>query len=186
MAMGEMMGITPTYDVNKCDGGGMGGNWIWIILFILLLGGNGGGLFGGGNSATNAVNTDFQFANLGSKIDSVNGQVFGLSKDIYQGFAQTAAQTAAGFCAVERNIDAVRYEAAQNTCAITSAIHADGEATRALINANTMQELRDQLQASQFQLSQMSQTANLVNQLKPCAIPAYLTCSPYDNGCGTC
>ena len=96
-------------------------------------------------------------------------------------------------CGINRNIDAVRHEGAQNTCAITNAIHAEGEATRALINANTMQELRDKLEARDrdilardFQLSQLSQNAYLVNELRPCAKPAYITCSPYTTafGCG--
>ena len=95
---------------------------------------------------------------------------------------------------INRNIDAVRYEGAQNTCAITNAIHAEGEATRALISANTMQELRDKLEARDrdvmvrdFQLSQLSQTASLVGELRPVAKPAYITCSPYTTapfGCG--
>ena len=94
---------------------------------------------------------------------------------------------------INRNIDAVRYEGAQNTCAITNAIHAEGEATRALINANTMQDLRDKLEARDrdvmvrdFQLSQLSQTASLVGELRPVAKPAYITCSPYTTtfGCG--
>ena len=94
-------------------------------------------------------------------------------------------------CGINRNIDAVRYEGAQNTCAITNAIHAEGEATRALINANTMQDLRDKLEARDrdilardFQLSQLSQNAYLVNELRPCAKPAYITCSPYTTACG--
>ena len=99
-------------------------------------------------------------------------------------------------CETNRNIDAVRYEGAQNTCAITTAIHAEGEATRALINANTMQELRDRLEARDrdvmvrdFQLSQQAQSAALVSELRPCAKPAYITCSPYTTagyGCGSC
>lgn len=95
-----------------------------------------------------------------------------------------------------RNIDAVRYENSKNTCEITNAIHAEGEATRALINANTVQELRDRLEARDrdilardFQLSQLAQNQYLVNTIKPCPIPAYLTTSPYASvnpcGCGT-
>ena len=59
-----------------------------------------------------------------------------------------------------------------------------------------MQELRDKLEARDrdvlmrdFQLSQLSQSANLVNELRPCAKPAYITCSPYTThnfGCGAC
>lgn len=46
-------------------------------------------------------------------------------------------------------------------------------------------------------LSQSAQTANIVNQLRPCPVPAYLTCNPfgcnggftgygygYNDGCG--
>jgi hypothetical protein len=99
-------------------------------------------------------------------------------------------------CETNRNIDSVRYEASKNTCDITSAIHAEGEATRALINANTMQALRDKLAdkdrdllAANFQLSQQAQNSYLVGELRPCAKPAYITCSPYtsypyNNGCG--
>jgi hypothetical protein len=79
-----------------------------------------------------------------------------------------------------------RYAAAQNTCDITEAIHQEGERTRALINANTMQDLRDRLEAkntellgANFQLSQCSQNAYLVNTLRPIPQPAYLTASPY-------
>ena len=99
-------------------------------------------------------------------------------------------------CETNRNIDAVRYEGSKNTCEITKAIHDEGEATRALINANLMQELRDKLEARDrdimtrdIQLSQLSQNAYLVNELRPCAKPAYITCSPYTTtsfGCGTC
>jgi hypothetical protein len=84
-------------------------------------------------------------------------------------------------------LDATRYENAQNTCNIVNAIREDGEATRALINANTMQDLRDRLAdkdrdllSAQFQISQQAQTTNIVNQVVPKAVPAYLTCSPYE------
>lgn len=89
-------------------------------------------------------------------------------------------------CETNRNIDAVRTDNYKNTCDIVNAIRTDGETTRALINQNTMQELRDKLEAkdrsllsANFQLSQQAQNAYLVNQLKPCPIPAYLTASPY-------
>ena len=99
-------------------------------------------------------------------------------------------------CETNRNIDALRFEDSKNTCEITKAIHAEGELTRALINSNTMQELRDKLEARDrdimtrdIQLSQLSQNAYLINELRPCAKPAYITCSPYTTssfGCGTC
>lgn len=95
-------------------------------------------------------------------------------------------------CETNRNIDAVRAENYKNTCEITTAIHAEAEATRALMTANVMQELRDQLQAAQLQLGNLSQTQNIINAVRPFPQPAYITCSPYtsangfgcNNGCG--
>ena len=87
-----------------------------------------------------------------------------------------------------RNIDSLKAENFKNTCEITTAIHAEGEATRALINANTMQELRDKLQNAQYQIDNMTQTQQLVGILRPFPTPAYITCSPYTSantcGCG--
>lgn len=71
--------------------------------------------------------------------------------------------------------------------------------TRALINQNTTQALRDKLadadrdlQTARFQLSQQAQNATLIDALRPCPIPAYLACSPYtsfsnsNSGCSNC
>lgn len=73
-------------------------------------------------------------------------------------------------CDIKSNIAENRYAAEQNACAITNAIHQEGEQTRALINANTMQDLRDRLDAkntellgANFQLSQCAQNQYLVN-----------------------
>lgn len=80
----------------------------------------------------------------------------------------------------------------KNTCEITTAIHAEGEATRALINQNTMQDLRDRLAEKdkdnlqlQFQTNQQAQNMLLINTLRPFPIPSYPTCSPYTEGAGT-
>lgn len=97
-------------------------------------------------------------------------------------------------CQTNHNIDAVRYDNAQNTAAIVNALHAENEQTRALINANEMQNLRDrledkdrQLQAANFQISQQAQTSSIVEQLQPMPKPAYMVSSPYSTypyGCG--
>lgn len=97
----------------------------------------------------------------------------GVQRDLCTGFnavtsaiAQSRFDTQNCCCETNRNIDSVRFENAQNTCAITNAIHAEGEQTRALINANTMQDLRDKLAekdrdvlARDFKLSQLNQNA---------------------------
>ena len=61
-------------------------------------------------------------------------------------------------CSTNRNIDALANQVSMDTCAIKEAIFRDGEQTRALINANTMQELRDKLNAAEMALSNSAQT----------------------------
>lgn len=62
---------------------------------------------------------------------------------------------------------------------------------------NKIDTLRAEKSALELGLSQSAQTANIVNQLRPCPVPAYLTCNPfgcnggftgygygYNDGCG--
>lgn len=97
-------------------------------------------------------------------------------------------------CETNRNLDSVRSEAYKNTCEITNAIRSEGELTRALINQNTMQELRDRLEDRDRQLlyaniqsSQYAQTGTLIEAIRPVSKPAYITCSPYaaNTGCNS-
>lgn len=192
--MEGMNGVMPVYEVNKgynMDGFGGGGSWCWIFLFLLLLGGN--GMWGGNNQ----INNDFLYTNLKNTVDTgftqTANQNFGLQKDLCQGFAGISQgianlgyQTQSCCCDLKQEISNVRAEAFKNTCEITNAIHAEGEATRALITQNTIQELRDNLQAAQLQLGNLSQTADIIKAVRPFPQPAYITCSPYQsaNSCG--
>lgn len=67
-----------------------------------------------------------------------------------------------------------------------TAILNDGEQTRALIQGNTIQALRDsnnelqrQLTVYQLTAQNQAQTTSLVDTLLPRAVPAYPSCSPY-------
>lgn len=184
------------------------GSWFWIVVLFLFMFGSGNGLFNGGGSAlTRAEMTDgFNNQSVLRKLDGITQGLcdgfYAMNTGMLNGFNTVGSQIAENrfaaqqcCCETNRNIDSVRYEASKNTCEITSAIHAEGEATRALINANTMQALRDKLEdkdrelmTANFQLSQQAQSANLIAELRPCAKPAYITCSPYQarnfGGCG--
>lgn len=46
---------------------------------------------------------------------------------------------------------------------------------------NKNQDLRDRVQTLEFAASQQLQTRNLIDQLRPCAVPAYPSCSPYQS-----
>lgn len=213
--------ITAENDVMNT--GCMGGSWFWIIiLFLFMFWGNGGNATQ--NALTRAELCEgFNFNQLENGQRAIERGICDLGYATQQGFSNVQYRMMDGFngverdlctgfngvqsaiadsrfaaqqccCETNRNIDAVRYENSKHTCDITTAIHAEGEATRALINANTMQDLRDRLadrdrdlMTANFQLSQQAQSANLINELRPCPIPAYPSCSPYQVfGWGQC
>lgn len=182
--------------------GGANGTWIWVFfLFFLLAWGGGGFGFGNGAATQGAITRsdmcqEFNFNDL-------QRSVLGIQNGICDGFYAQNTTMLNGFnavgnqlqenrfasqqccCETNRNIDSLKYENAKNTCDIISAIKADGDATRAAMTQNTIQELRDKLQDAKFENSQFMQNQYLVNQLQPVARPAYITCSPYvANGCG--
>ena len=144
------------------DENGWGGGAWWIIILFLFMFGMGGGGWGWGNRGNDALTRaemqqGFDTQEITRKLDGLS---YGMCDGFYaqnttmlNGFAGVTtavrdAQFAAQQCCCEtnRNIDAVRYDAQKNTCDITTAIHAEGEATRALIQKNEMQNLRDRLQ----------------------------------------
>lgn len=179
--------------VTDGDRDDFGGGWFWIVVLFLFM--NGGmGMWGNAAAQGALTRADiFDGFNYNQLENAVRGVQSGLCDGFYaqnttmlNGFAgTTSAITDVGYrmqnccCETNRNIDAVRAENYKNTCEITNAIHEEGEATRALINHNTMQELRDNLQAAQLQLGNLSQTQTLISQLRPFPQPAYITCSPY-------
>ena len=200
--MESMNGIQPMYDLadrNNNEWGG--GYWIWIILLFFLFGGNWGN---NGNLQNDALmNQEFIKRDLFNTNQNVSSQGYQNSRDILEsryttqlGLQNLGQQNQECCCATQRAIDGVNTQSFKNTCDITTAIHSEGEATRALINANTMQELRDKLAdrdrdllTANFQLSQQAQSANIINTLQPTPKPAYITCSPYYaynnmTGCG--
>ena len=201
----------------------MNNPFIYLVWLALL--GNGGifGNRGAGDAAVQGAITRSDLFE-GFNNQDVNGQLRGITNGICDGFyaintglkdgfygnqaaikdgfyATQAGITELGYamkdccCTTNRNIDSVRYDMSKGFCDVAGVIHAEGEATRALINANTMQALRDKLADKDrdvlirdFQLSQQAQNAALIAELRPCAKPAYITCSPYTTqsfcGCG--
>lgn len=214
MGMENGLSVADALALDKSDGE-FGGNGAWMMMFLFFLlawGGNGFGGWGNGNAAQGALTRgelcqDMNFQSLENAVRGVQSGLcdgfYAMNTGMLNGFygvnnaiqqAQFAAQQCC--CETNRNIDAVRYENAKNTCDIVNAIKADGDATRALMTQNAMQSLRDQLQTANFQLSQQAQNATLINAIRPTPVPAYVTCSPYEsnmyasgcyrnvNGCG--
>lgn len=170
--------------------------------------GNNGFGGGGANSpgfqgyATRSdINDGFLFNGIDNGIQNLQTQLCNCCSDINgniaSGFSSTQLGMSQGFngvqaqmaqlgynmqdccCQTQRAIDGVNYNMAKNTCDIVNAGNANTQRIIDTIQADKIDSLRTELQSAQLQLSQLSQTANIVNQIKPCPIPAYLSCSPY-------
>ena len=184
-------------DIAAANGGMNNEMWNnpFIYLVWLAVLGN-GGLFGNRNgygdaAVQGAITRSDLFEGFNNQ--DVNGQLRGITNGLCDGFYATRQGISdLGFaikdccCTTNRNIDALRFDMTKGFCDVAGVIHAEGEATRALINSNTMQALRDKLadrdrdvMIRDFQLSQQAQNAALISELRPCAKPAYITCSPY-------
>lgn len=200
-------------DDGMTTGGCSGWYLVFFLFFLLAWGGNGWGGFSGGNAANAALTRaelydGFNNQTVVRKLDGINqGLCDGfyaqnttmlqgmnnIGRDLCQGFAAVnAGINQARFdaqqccCNTLRAIEGINYNNAKNTCDIVRAIEKDGDATRALIVSNTIQDLRDrltskdqELQSANFQISQISQTNNIVNAVKPCPQPAYVVGNPY-------
>lgn len=140
--------------------------------------------------------------NLNTASDIGVGQGFcGVDKSIMQsdfhnqaGFNSLTNQLASCCCELGRGQENIKYALAQSTNDIMVAADKNTDRIINYLTQSELQSLRTELQSAQFQLSQLSQTSNIVNQLMPVAKPAYITCSPYAaafgypyggyNGCG--
>lgn len=169
--------------------GGMGGDWLAIIVLFALFanGGWGGAGYGGGNNlgyelgrvaTTNDVASGFNnSAVLGNLNDLKLGQS-SLQNTLCQGFNSISREISDCCCGTQRAID---------------------ESTNRILGFLTNEKisgLQAENAALTAQLSQNAQTRTLIDALRPTAVPAYITCSPYQsvfgfgnyggygNGCG--
>lgn len=201
VSLGDAMLLGQRNGYGGCDG--MGAMWnnpfVYLIWLAFFGGGNGGFGFGGGNGALTRAELQMGLDNQDVKA-GIRGIQQGLADGFYAnnttaltGFNGIQRDLCAGFSGVTAGLTQLGYQQQQCCCEIKGAIHAEGEATRALITENIIQGLRDrivakdqELQTANFQLSQQAQSAALVNALRPVPIPAYITASPYTTGYTGC
>ena len=168
--------------------GGGGGLLILVILFLFFFMGGRGGMAENGALTRAEMQQGFDTQEITRKLDGITN---GLSDGFYaqnttmmNGFAGvTAAVKEAQFaaqnccCETNRNIDGVRYDTQKNTCDIITAIHAEGEATRNLMQQNEIQALRDRIQRAELHEAM-------------CGVVRYPTTTAYTSGgnpfCGGC
>ena len=179
-------------------------NWLlWIVVLFALFSGNGFGWGNRGESiATQAdLQRGFDTNTIVNKLDGISNGICDASYALNNSIKDNAYATQSAIsglgaqmcnccCGIERNIDSVRYENARNTCDIINNATANTQKILDKLCETEINNLRTDLQSAQLQISQLSQTSNIVNSLRPTPIPAYITCSPYQaqmfgfNGCG--
>ena len=166
------------------DSFGNNGAW-WLILFMMFaFGGNGWGN-GWGNNGWNNLNNDIDNRFLERDVFATNQNVSNTGAFTNQNVSNSACQT-------QRDVLENRYTN-QLGIQIKNTAHQEGEATRALITQNMIDNLRDQLAATREQLTNArsanlansimadnaAQTQTLISSLLPRPVPAYPSASPY-------
>lgn len=127
--------------------------------------------------------------------NQINQGICNLGYNIQGGFNQIGHQISDCCCETRAAIADVKYANERNTCDIQNTINnstrdiIDSQrcGTDRILNFLTQQELnqlRAENQGLRFQASQAAQNAYLVNELRPTARPAYITCSPYESSFG--
>ena len=82
-------------------------------------------------------------------------------------------------CDLEKANMQNRFDAQVYNCNTLQAIDKLGDRIIDYLSADKLQTLRDENQALRLAASQAKQNEYLVNELRPCPIPAYITCNPY-------
>lgn len=151
--------------------GMMGGNWWIVLLFLVLFGAGGMGGFGGRQAATtDELSAGFNFSGVNSKLNEIGASVTAEGRTTDNAIATLGYQTL-------DQTSKLSAQLAECCCNTQQAIHAEGEATRAMIRENEIQTLRDQMQGLQ-----LSQALCGVPKVSPYGYAMY----PTFGACGTC
>ena len=175
------------------------GEGIWGIIMLLIVAGlfSGNGFGWGGNRGNVANDTLLGEEFIKRDIFNTNQNVSATSCQTQRDVLENRFNCSQNACATQKEILQNRYDTSlglanvnkdillgnQNLqaqlsnccCDLKTAIHAEGEATRNMMQQDKIDQLREQVNASNLAL--FGQT--LVNQILPRSIPAYPSCSPY-------
>lgn len=176
------MEMTPAdYAAINSNDGMFGGNGIWFLALLFLFGGNGFG-WGGRNQAatTDELSAGFNFAGINNKLNEIVAGQAGINQNLSNAICSSTYELAGKIdnccCQTQNLIGQVRYDMAVGNGDLKAAIHAEGEATRAMIQQNKIETLQQQVY--QLQLAQATCGIPKINQF---AWGVY----PYTCGCNT-
>lgn len=132
--------------------------------------------------------------------------VQGLSSQLANCCCDIRQQIADCCCTTQRGIDGINYNMAMNTNALQNtmcnntrdiiesnnanyrALHDEIVANKLEAKNDRIAEQQNEINALRLAASQAKQNSYLVNELRPCPVPAYITCNPYQsyNPCNPC
>lgn len=152
------------------------------------------------NNAINGVNQNISNCCCNTQTAMLQG-FNGVDKSLCSGFnSVNSGISNLGFqlqqccCDTQKEIIESRNQAYKNTCDIINAGNANTQRIIDHLTQNEIQSLRTELQSAQLQLSNNAQTQTLINQLRPCPVPAFPACPTnglfngygygYSNNCG--
>lgn len=181
------------------DGFGDGyGMWFWIIIILFFACGNNG--WGNRNNGESPlISEEFIKRDIFNTNQNVSTTGCQTQRDVLEnryttqlGLCNLGSQMQNCCCETQKEILQNRYDNALQTQTLSSQmaqcccnLRAEGLAnTQKILDKlceNEITQLRTDLQSAQLQISQLSQTNNIINSLRPTPIPAYLTCSPYES-----
>ena len=195
---------------------GFFGDGIWGIIMLLIIAGlfSGNG-FGWGNRGNgmiandNLLGEEFIKRDIFNTNQNVSNTACQTQRDVLENRYNLGSQIqenrfncSQNACATQKEILQNRYDNALQTNTLQAQIQncccdlkAEGLAnTQKILDKlcdNEINQLRTDLQSAQLQISQLSQTANITNTLRPYPQPSYIVTSPYTSvynpyayGCG--
>jgi hypothetical protein len=136
------------------------------------------------NDVASGFSTSAIMGNINDIMLTQQAGFAGVQQTLCQGFSGVNQAIGDCCCQTQRAIDNINFNMQKNTCDLQRSIDCVGDR---IINYMTQQEmanLRDLVQTYKFRESQSAQNAYLIDQLRPTARPAYITCSPYDSAFG--
>lgn len=179
------------------DGFGDGNGW-WLILFLLICGwggyGFGGGFGGYGGGGFNspagqgfATRSDIDAALSTQGIES---GIQNISTQLCNGFNTIGSQMANCCCDLKQGQGEINYNMAAQTNILQNTVNngfrdvienqtAGVQRIIDTITQDKIQSLQTELQSAQLQLSNVAQTNNIINALRPTPVPSYPVMSPY-------
>lgn len=197
--MGDNLSLADVMALTK-DGGGLnnGGGLIFILFILMLFGGFGGNGWGnngtGGNFTNSQIEDGFRQNAVINKLDNLTtglcDTTYALANNMSNGFNSLERTISSCCCDTNRNIDSVKYEMSKGFCDVINAnsmntrdiIESQNRGTQRIIDtmqANLVQNLRDELSTIKTVASQENQSRYILGELgryvtnPPCPPPFY-------------